>query len=444
MERHIYKELLEWKSSLHRKPLLIRGARQVGKTWLMKSFGSREYKRCVYLNFENNSRLKNIFLADLNIKRIIWALEIESQEKMDSDTLVIFDEIQEVPEALTSLKYFNEEAPWMHIMAAGSYLGIAMRPQHSFPVGKVDFLNLYPLSFIEFLNASGEGSMVELLTNPDWELVKAFKTKYIHLLKQYFYVGGMPEAVSRFVETKDFNEVRKIQNNILQTYGQDFSKHAPIQVIPRLHMVWNAIPSQLAKENRKFMYNKLKEGARAKEFEVALQWLTDTGLAHKVNRVNKLGLPLMAYEDDSAFKLYLLDVGLMAAMTGLDIKVFLEGNQAFEEFKGALAEQYVLQQLKTQKDTIVSYWAPENNSAEIDFLLQLHTQVIPLEVKASENLHAKSLRVYHQKYQPRISVRTSLSDYRNEGWLINIPLYAIGNINRYLYSDNKNDKLHFK
>jgi len=433
MERIVYKELIAWKHANNRKPLFLRGARQVGKTWLMKTFGQREYKKCIYLNFENNVRLKNVFTEDFDISRIIMALEIESGERInDRDTLIIFDEIQEVPQALTSLKYFQEDAPQYNIIAAGSYLGIAMHPQTSFPVGKVDFLDIYPLTFIEFLRAMKEDKLVELIEIFDWDMIKVFKSKYINLLRQYFYIGGMPEVVNRFLLSHDYNEVRNIQNNIILTYEQDFSKHAPINEIPRLRMVWNSIPSQLAKENRKFIFGHIRQGARSKDYEVAIQWLIDTGLAHKVNRVNKPGLPLMAYKDINAYKLFLVDIGLMSAMAKLNIKILLDGNAAFEEYKGALTEQYVLQQLKSQKELNIYYWSSESSNSEIDFLIQHQTNVFPLEVKAAENLQAKSLKSFFQKYAPVTSLRTSTSDFRKETWLINIPLFAIGNLASFL------------
>jgi len=433
MKRSLYNELILWKQSVHRKPMIIRGARQVGKTWLMRTFGLQEYKKCVYLNCENNIRIKNIFTEDFDIQRIISALEIESGQKITmSDTLLIFDEIQEVPEALTSLKYFQEEVPALHILAAGSLLGVAMHPNSSFPVGKVDFLDLAPLSFVEFLWAMKEDSLSDLLNNQDWTMIKAFKSRYTRLLRQYYYIGGMPEVVLRFTESKEYAKARSLQQKILFTYEQDFSKHAPRELIPRIRLVWNSIPSQLAKENKKFIYGTLKNGARAREFELAIQWLIDSGLVCKVNRVNKSGIPLMAYEDFGAFKLFLADVGLMSAMADLDVKTLLEGNAAFEEFKGSLTEQYVHQQLRVQKGLQIYYWSAESSTSEIDFLVQYEGKNIPIEVKATENLQAKSLKVFHQKYKPERSVRISMSDYREDGWLTNLPLYAAGNLSLIL------------
>lgn len=427
MERTQIALLKEWKYSDNRKPMLIRGARQTGKTWLMKTFGKEEYEKCVYINFESNSRLRNLFEADFNLQRILLAIQIETGINVEShNTLLIFDEIQEAPGALTSLKYFYENAPEYHIVSAGSLLGVALARSTSFPVGKVDFLNLYPLTFYEFMQALGKDRFIELLKSNDWELIKNFKDEYIELLRQYYYVGGMPEVVKRFSENRDFAEVRNIQKNILTAYEQDFSKHAPHEIVPRIRMLWNSVPAQLAKENRKFIYSIIKQGARAKDYELALSWLIDCGLLHKVNRATKPALPLKAYEDFGSFKLFLVDIGLLAAMGGLDVKTLLGKYGVFEEFKGALSEQYVHQQLITcHQDIDVYYWSAENARAEVDFLVQLKAWVVPVEVKAEENLKSKSLRSFYQKYNPKISLRTSMSDFRKEGWLVNLPLYAI-------------------
>jgi predicted AAA+ superfamily ATPase len=405
----------------------------VGKTWLMKTFGKEEYEQCVYVNFESNSRLKTIFTDDFNIQRILLALQIETGITIEApDTLIIFDEIQEAPGAITSLKYFYENAPEYHIISAGSLLGVALTKNTSFPVGKVDFLNLYPLNYGEYLEALGKNRLADLLKTNDWELIKSFKSEYIELLKQYYYIGGMPEAVFSFSENKDFKEVRTIQQRILMAYEQDFSKHAPNEIVPRIRMLWNSIPAQLAKENKKFIYGIIKQGARAKDYEMALAWLIDCGLLHKVNRVSKPALPLKAYEDFSAFKLFLVDVGLLAAMGNLDAGTLLDGYGVFEEFKGALTEQYVLQQLITIPDMNIHYWSAENARAEIDFLVQFDASIAPIEVKAEENLQSKSLRVFYQKYNPKISVRTSMSDFRKEDWLTSLPLYAISELQKLL------------
>jgi predicted AAA+ superfamily ATPase len=418
--------LRAWKNKNGRKPLIIRGARQVGKTWLMKTFGKEEYTQTAYFNFESNQRLKDIFTGDFDIPRIIRSLNIESGLTIEpGNTLLIFDEVQEAPDALTSLKYFYENAPEYHVLTAGSLLGVALHNHSSFPVGKVEFLDLHPLSFPEFLVATGQPALADLLNSRDWIMIKSFRSRYTELLKQYYYVGGMPEAVVAFVTRSDLGEVREIHKLILTAYEQDFSKHAPHELVPRIRMLWNSIPSQLAKENRKFVYSHIKPGARAKEFEMAMAWLRDSGLIYKVSRATKPAIPLKAYEDVAAFKLYLVDIGLLTAMGDIDPKTILEGNAIFLEFKGALTEQFVLQQLVTRKDWVTYYWSAGTGQAEIDFLVQVAGQVIPVEVKAEENLKAKSLKVFHEQYHPAISVRTSMSDYREESWLVNLPLYAI-------------------
>jgi predicted AAA+ superfamily ATPase len=424
-------QLYKWKDKKSRKPLIIRGARQVGKTWLMKEFGAKAYKTCVYISFDNNRRMHELFSADLNVERIIIGLELYAGHKINpSETLLIFDEIQEVPKALTALKYFNENAPEYSIICAGSLLGVALHQGTSFPVGKVEFMDLYPLSYQEFMHAMGREQFSQLLDDGDYAMATTFKQDYIELLKQYYYVGGMPEVVANFSANKDFNEVREIQGRILDAYEQDFSKHAPHDAVPRIRMLWNSIPSQLTKENKKFIYGLIKEGARAKEYELALLWLTDCGLVHKVSRVTAPSLPLKAYEDLKAFKLYLLDVGLLSCMVRLRQDVLLDGNELFKEFKGALTEQYVQQQLKTLKDINTYYWTNDRNSAEIDFLIDNGKAVIPVEVKAEVNLQAKSLKTFCEKFSPETSVRTSMADYKKEDWLVNLPLYAIGGIDR--------------
>lgn len=429
MYRSALTKLQEWKDKPNRKPLIIRGARQVGKTWLMKEFGRTSFANTAYINFDNNRRMRILFEDDYDLKRIITALQIESGVKITpEDTLIIFDEVQEVPQALTALKYFYENAPEYAVVAAGSLLGIAMHQGTNFPVGKVDELQLYPLSFREFLLATENAPLVDLLDHLDWPLITTFKSKYIDLLRQYYYVGGMPEAVAAYVERGDFAEVRAIQNALLAAYEQDFSKHAPNNIVPRLRMVWQSIPAQLAKENRKFIYGMFREGARAKDFEVALQWLADCGLIHRVHRVSKPGMPLKAYHDLTAFKLYLLDVGLLAAMGDIDVRTLLGGNDIFVEFKGALTEQYVLQQLIAEVGVTPYYWSSEHGTGEIDFLFQLDGTIVPLEVKAEENLRARSLRSFNEKYPGLRPVRTSMSNHRKEEWMENWPLYAIGDL----------------
>lgn len=431
MYRAAIEKLYRWKTSKRRKPLIIEGARQVGKTWLMKEFGSRAYADTVYINFDSNSRMAELFASDLNTDRLIMGIELYAGRKIDADnTLLLFDEVQEVPRALTSLKYFYEDAPQYHIICAGSLLGIALHGGTSFPVGKVDFLSLYPLSFKEFLSATAGERFVQLLDSQDYPMITPFKQTYIDALKQYYFVGGMPEAVQSFVEEKDFNEVRSIQKRILAAYEQDFSKHAPIEIVPKIRMVWNSIPSQLAKENKKFIYGLVREGGRAKDYEAAIMWLCDCGLVHKVSRVNAAGVPLKAYEDLKAFKLFIVDVGLLGCMTGLRQRTLLDGSDLFSEFKGALTEQYVCQQLQTIDDLGVYYYTNDRGSCEVDFILDTGDQIVPVEVKAEVNLKAKSLKTYREKFAPAISVRTSMADYRKEDWLVNLPLYAVEEINK--------------
>ena len=429
MYREKIEELKKWKQSPTRKPLIIRGARQVGKTWLMKEFGEKYYDKCAYINFDDNTRMNKLFEEDFDLDRIIQGLKIESGVNIEPEnTLIILDEIQETPKALKALKYFCENAREYHIISAGSLLGVAIHEGTSFPVGKVDFLDLKPLSFFEFLNAIGEKQLLEVLKSNDFDMINVFNTKLKDYLKIYYYVGGMPEAVSSYIEYKDLSQVRVIQKRLLEAYEQDFSKHAPSSIVPRIRQLWNNIPTQLAKENKKFIYGLIKKGARAREYEIALSWLIDCGLVYQINRVNNCKIPLSAYQDFSAFKLYLLDAGLLSAMAGVNSKTLLEGNEVFEEFKGSLTEQYVLCQLKECTDLDIYYWTSDSGMAEIDFITQIGGNNVPIEVKASENLQAKSLKVFAEKYKTKINVRTSMSNYKKEDWLINIPLYSIGNI----------------
>lgn len=429
MYRMAMENLLAWKQSRRRKPLIIEGARQVGKTWLMKEFGRQAYGDTVYINFDSNARMAELFASDLDTKRLVLGLELYAGRKIDPENaLLIFDEVQEVPRALAALKYFCEDAPQYHIVCAGSLLGIALHRGTSFPVGKVDFLKLYPLSFQEFLMAIGKQQFSELLDQQDFSMITSFRETYADALKQYYFVGGMPEAVESFAENQDFNEVRQIQKRILAAYEQDFSKHAPNEVVPRLRMLWNSIPAQLAKENKKFIYGLVREGARAKDYETALLWLSDCGLVHRVSRVNAPGIPLRAYEDMKAFKLFVLDVGLLGCMTGLHQRTLLDGNALFVEFKGAITEQYVCQQLKTLADLELCYYTNDRGSCEVDFVVDTGGRVMPLEVKAETNLRAKSLKTYREKFSPELAIRTSMADYRKEDGLVNLPLYAIGQI----------------
>ena len=429
MYRYAIQNLDKWKNSKNRKPLIIEGARQVGKTWIIKEFGKKSYNKTVYINFDSNVQMAELFSIDLNVERIIMGLELYAGHKINpSDTLIIFDEVQEVPKALSSLKYFYENAPEYHIVCAGSLPGIALHEGTSFPVGKVDFLKLYPLSFKEFLMAIGLERFAELLDKKDYDMIKSFKQTYIDALKQYYYIGGMPEVVASFADEKDFVEARKIQKRILTAYEQDFSKHAPKEIVPKIRMLWNSIPSQLAKENKKFIYGLIREGARAKEYETAIMWLSDCGLVHKVSRINAPNIPLKAYEDLKAFKLFIVDVGLLGAMVGLNQRTLLNGNELFTEFKGALTEQYVMQQLAVNQDLGVYYYTNERNTCEVDFIVDNGDNIIPLEVKAEINLKAKSLKTYREKFTPEISIRSSMADYSEEVGLINLPLYAIDGI----------------
>lgn len=429
MFRGALNNLISWKHSDTRKPLIIRGARQVGKTWLMKEFGKTQYQKYAYINFENNEPMEQLFNGNFEIRRIITALQIESEVTIEPhNTLLVFDEVQEVPRALTSLKYFYENAPEYHIVAAGSLLGVALHPGTSFPVGKVAFMDLYPMDFTEFLLATGREDLIQLLKHQHIDLITTFKMKYVDALKQYYFVGGMPEAVAAFAARMDYSEVRSIHNNILAAYEQDFSKHAPPRVVPRIRLLWNSIPSQLAKEQKKFIYGLIKSGARAREYELALAWLIDCGLIHKVQHISKPSIPLASYVSPGSFKLFLLDIGLLAALSQLDKKSILGGNTIFQEFKGALTEQFVLQQFVCNQQIRPYYWTAAKGTAEVDFVFQWDNEVIPVEVKAAENLQAKSLKSYINKYKPKYAVRTSMSDYREEDSLINIPLYAITHI----------------
>ena len=428
MRRDAMQQLYDWKEKTTRKPLIVRGARQVGKTWLMKEFASSAYRQFAYINFEDNEVMKDVFQKDFDVERILMAIQLVTGIVVDTETLIIFDEIQEAPRGLTALKYFQEKAPQYHVVAAGSLLGIAMHSNDSFPVGKVDFMDLYPLSFSEFLEAVGQEAFARLLAKKDWGLIAAFRSKLIDLLKQYYYVGGMPEVVNAFINHKDYAEVRQLQQTILDSYDRDFSKHAPIAEVPRIRMIWRSVPAQLAKENKKFIYGVVKEGARAKDFELAIEWLIDAGLIYKVSRVKKAGIPLSAYEDFSAFKLFLLDTGLMGAMSGLPPQALLEGNVLFSDYKGAITEQYVLQQLKSVKGLSIYYWSSDTSRGELDFLLQKDVSVIPVEVKAEENLQSKSLRFFVEKNAGLHGVRFSMSDYRKQEWMINYPLSSVGYI----------------
>jgi predicted AAA+ superfamily ATPase len=424
MKRYLFDQLSAWKKSKNRKPLIIQGARQVGKTWLMKEFGKTEFKQTVYLNFESSSRLENLFVPDFNIERILSVIEIETSIKINSgNTLLIFDEIQEAEKGLTALKYFCENAPEYFILAAGSLRSISMQKNNSFPVGKVDFLKLYPMSFAEFLDSIGEQALIIQLQNKKWDVIASFHERLIELLRLYYFIGGMPEVIADYIKNKDLENVRAIQNKLLTGYENDFAKHAPHEIVPKIKLVWHSVIGQLARENRKFIYGQIKKGARVKDFEMAINWLADAGLIIKVCRIEKPSLPLKAYADFDSFKLFLLDIGLLNAMGAVDKKILLEKNNILTEFKGAVTEQFVCQQLKIE--TEVYYWTAPLATAEIDFMLQHNNEIIPIEVKAEENLKSKSLKVFVEKYKNKNAVRASMSNYRKEDWLTNIPLYAI-------------------
>lgn len=429
MQRYALKHLISWKNKKNHKPLVIQGARQVGKTWLIQEFGKKYYEQVAYINFDVDVKSREIFDVDYDTERLIMDIGLATKTKINAgNTLIIFDEIQECPRALTSLKYFRENAPQYDIIVAGSLLGVACHEGTGFPVGKVSFMNLFPLSFEEFLLAMGEERFVELLNKKDFKTIKLFNNKYEKLLKQYCYVGGMPEIVQDFVENKDFESVRNLQKEIISAYEEDFTKHIPANTVAKIRLLWKSIPAQLSKENKKFIYGAAKEGARARDFEAALSWLINSGLVYRVNKITKPDLPITAYEDFNSFKLFVLDVGLLGAMTDLQANTIIDGNRIFEEFKGAIAEQYVLQQFKTIKDLPVFYWSNETSRAEIDFVIQIKSDVVPVEVKAERNLQAKSLKVYMEKFKPNYAIRTSMADYKKTDNLIDLPLYTLENI----------------
>lgn len=429
MFRFAMKKLQNWKEKDNRKPLIIMGARQVGKTWLMKEFGKNFYKKVAYVSFYNNKRMNDVFQVDFDIKRILMNLNIETGVAITpEDTLIILDEIQEAPKVLESLKYFCEEAPEYHIVAAGSLLGVAIHDGVSYPVGKVDILDLYPFNFREFLFAMDEETLSEALDTKDYTLIDNFSDKYLFWLKNYYYVGGMPAVVDAFRMHKDYGEVRQIQNDIVRQYEGDFGKHIDSHTLPRIRMVWDSIPIQLAKENKKFFFGQIKKGARSSEYEIAIQWLIDCGLVYKVSRVNEPHMPLKAYKSMNAYKLFVIDVGLLGAMSELEAESILEGNDIFIEFKGALSEQYVLQQLISDTEYTPYYYGTEKSTFEQDFLIQKGKNIIPIEVKAETNIHSQSLRAYCDKYHPERAVRFSALKYMDQEWMENIPLYAVCNL----------------
>lgn len=426
MKRNVYESLLKWKHSSDRKPLILKGARQVGKTWLMKEFGKNEFKDVVYINFDYDTWAKDLFKQDYEINRILLFIQAHTGIQIkDEDTLIIFDELQEAERGLGCLKYFYENAPQYYIIAAGSLLGLAMHQAQSFPVGKVNMLTVYPMTFLEFLQAKGEDAKAQVLVKNEWDIQKVMMPAFTDLLREYYYVGGMPEVVESYCKTGNLVRVREIQTEILSAYRDDISKHAPSKEIPIIRMVMDSIPSQLAKQNKKFIYGMLKQGSRAKDYEVAIQWLIDAGIVYKINRVNDPEMPLAFYEDYGVFKLFLLDCGLLGCMVNAPAGLVLTNNDIFKEYKGAFSEEYVLEQLKTTNLPIF-YWSANNSQSEIDFLVQTEKRVIPIEVKAEDNVHSQSLHVFcTDKYPQLKGLRCSMKPYIDQGWMENIPLFSI-------------------
>lgn len=427
MKRYLYEKLKQWQKKENRKPLVLFGARQVGKTWLLKEFAAKEYKKSIYISLDRDEAVRNLIKNEISAEKIIRGLSVIKQvDIVPNDTIVIFDEIQDCPEAFDRLKTLAEDASCFHIVACGSLLGTALHQNISYPVGKVDELYLYPMTFNEFLIANGKESLEKLLSENDWNLINTISSEYIDQLRQYYYVGGMPAAVKAYVNGKGLKEVRKLQKQILNDYDRDFSKHAPSRVVPRIRMVWQNIISQLTKENKKFVFGAMKKGARASEFEEAIQWLTDAGIVYKVGRVNAVQMPLKFYEDRNAFKLFILDVGLMGAMADIPPGQIMVGDNIFKEFKGAFTEVFVYSQMATI-DLPVYYHSMEKSRIELDFVIQLSDNVYPLEVKAEENVKAKSMKVFISKYPELKGIRLSMKGYENQSWLENIPLYAFIN-----------------
>ena len=429
MERTTIQQLKEWKSKSDRKPLLIHGARQVGKTWLLREFAKREYRKEAYIVCRKNELARQLFSQDFNIDRILRGLRaLSGVDITPHDTLIILDEVQDIPEALESLKYFKEEAPEYHIAVAGSLLGISLHQDVSYPVGKVNVINLYPMNFEEFLLAKGENEACKLLQSRDYDTLNLLHEKYTDLLRQYYYVGGMPEAVKKYVETGALQEVRDIQEGILQGYGLDFSKHAPKEQVPRIRMVWSSIPSQLFKENKKFIFSAIKGSRRASDYENALQWLKNAGLIYQIPLLRTQKIPTSVYEEKSIFKIYMIDIGLLGAKAGLNHNAIISGSTLFVEFKGALAEQYTCQELVAEGEFGIHYYANENSSNEVEFLIDNGLEIIPVEIKSGINVKAKSLKAYMEKFHPKLSFRVSRKGYEEQDNLINLPLAEISNI----------------
>lgn len=426
MKRKIYKQLLKWKESKDRKPLMLLGARQVGKTWIMQHFGKKKYKNVAYINCDDEPRMKQLFELDYNIDRILITIQaITGVRITPAATLIIMDEIQEVPRGLHSLKYFCEKAPEYHIMVAGSLLGVTLGKGESFPVGKVDMLTMYPMDYEEYLDATGNENWIELLHSKDWGLIDIMKPKMTELLRQYYFVGGMPGVVSKFIENTDLQQVRTLQRDILEAYRRDISKHTSAAESTRIREVLDSLPSQLARENKKFIYGAVRKGSRAKDFELAIQWLVDAGIVYKVSRIKEPKMPLKFYEDRDAFKLFLLDCGLLACMTDASADQMLIGDNVFTEFKGAFTEQYVLQQLLAL-GLKPYYWSNTKTPSEIDFIIQDSQRVIPVEVKAEENVRARSLAQFIKDNPELKGLRISMKGYVDQEWMENIPIIAIG------------------
>ncbi len=425
MYRNIIEQLKEWKNKERRKPLILAGARQVGKTYILKKFGEQEFANVAYINCDDNELAKDLFVQDYDMQRIILAIGAITQQSIEAGkTLIILDEIQESPRGVSVLKYFCENAPQYHVAVAGSLLGISMHRGESFPVGKVDILHIYPMTFDEFLLAKGKSQMVDILRSKDWITIKLLRGEFIKALREYYFVGGMPESVNEFIGTNDAMKVREIQNNILYTYQKDISKHVPISESNRINMVWRSMPSQLVKENKKFIYGVAKPGGRAKDFEVAIQWLMDAGLVYKAERILQPKMPLKFYVDISSFKLFLLDCGLLGAMSETPPENLLVADNGMEESKGAFTENYVMSQLVSTHNTSVFYYS-NDAKLEIDFLIQHGSKIVPIEAKAEENLRSKSLSIFVADHPELHGLRFSMSDYREQDWMTNVPLYAV-------------------
>jgi predicted AAA+ superfamily ATPase len=438
MDRSVIEKLEKWKNSPDRKPLVLYGARQVGKTWLMKEFGVKNYDSVAYITFDFDTRLKSIFEKDFSIPRIIHELSIAADVNITPDSLIILDEIQECPRALTSLKYFYENAPQYQIIVAGSLLGVMTLEGTGFPVGKVNIMTMYPMSFYEFLDAV-DSRFVPILKTLDFPAIATFHDAITALLKQYFFVGGMPAAVQKYIETRDFDTVRDVQRAILDSYYADFAKRIPSTYIARTRDIWESIPTQLAKENKRFLYSDMREGSRGRNYELALNWLTDTNLIYKLYRVSLPNMPLIAYQQPAIFKLYMNDIGLLSARTALDIKTYIDDNdKTFSHYKGGLAEQFVLQELVATNDKLpLFYWATDKNTAEVEFVIQYNGEIIPLEVKSGKNVKSESLNAYRNEYRPDCAIRASLKHYGLVDGLYSVPLYMIGGITEIIKEGKK-------